>query len=102
MEDLLKAAGLPEEIWETIAKETQKLTVRAERRRWGKWVTIIEGLDKSIDGKKLARELKKKLACGGTFKNGRIELQGDHRAKIKKILAEMGFPEESIEVLGGK
>ena len=98
VEDLLKEAGLPEEIWETIAKETQRLVVKIEKRRWGKVVTIIEGLDKSLDGKKIAKDLKKKLACGGTFKNGRIELQGDHRSKIKKILVEMGFPEEGIEV----
>ena len=98
VEDLLKEAGLPEEIWETIAKETQRLVVRAEKRRWGKMVTIIEGLDKSLDGKKIAKELKKKLACGGTFKDGRIELQGDHRSKIKKILVEMGFPEDGIEI----
>jgi len=98
VEDLLKEAGLPEEIWETIAKETQRLVVRTERRRWGKIVTVIEGLDRSLDGKKIAKELKKKLACGGTFKDGRIELQGDHRNKIKKILVEMGFPEEGIEV----
>ena len=97
-EELLKISGLPEEIWETIVKETQRITVYVERRRWGKKVTVIEGLDKSINGKKLARELKKKLACGGTFKDGRIELQGDHRAKIKKILVEMGFSEESIEI----
>ena len=98
VEDLLKQAGLPEEIWETIAKETQKITVRAERRRWGKMVTIIEGLDKSLDGKKIAKELKRKLACGGTFKDGRIELQGDHRNRIKKILVGMGFQESGIEV----
>ena len=98
VEDLLKEAGLPEEIWETIAKETQRLVVRAEKRRWGKMVTVIDGLDKSLDGRKVAKDLKRKLACGGTFKDGRIELQGDHRGKIKQILIEMGFPEEGIEV----
>ncbi len=98
MADILGEA-LPEEIWETIAKETQKLRVKVERRRWGKLMTIIEGLDKSIDGEKLAKQLKKRLACGGTFKNGRIELQGDHRNRIKKVLVELGFNEESIEIV---
>ena len=98
VEDLLKEAGLPEEVWETIAKETQRLVVRAEKRRWGKMVTVVEGLDRSLDGRKIAKELKKKLACGGTFKDGRIELQGDHRGKIKGVLVELGFPEESVEV----
>lgn len=91
--------ALPEEIWETIAKETQKLRIKVEKRRWGKIVTIVEGLDRSIDGEKIAKQLKKRLACGGTFKNGRIELQGDHRSRIKKVLTELGFNEESIEIV---
>ena len=98
MDDILKSAGLPEEVWETIAKETQRIVVKAERRRWGKWVTIIEGLDKGVDGKKVAKDLKRKLACGGTFKDGKIELQGDHRKNISKILEEEGFAPSSIEV----
>ncbi|MBR9680072.1 MAG: stress response translation initiation inhibitor YciH [Candidatus Altiarchaeota archaeon] len=98
MDDILKSAGLPEEVWETIAKETQRIVVKAVRRRWGKWVTVIEGLDKGVDGKKLAKELKQKLACGGTFKNNKIELQGDHRKNIKKILEKEGFSPDSIEV----
>ena len=98
MDDILKSAGLPEEVWETIAKETQRVVVKAVRRRWGKWVTVIEGLDKGVDGKKLAKELKQKLACGGTFKDNKIELQGDHRKHIKKILEKEGFAPGSIEV----
>ncbi len=97
-DDFLKSAGLPEELWETIAKETQRVVVRTEKRRWGKFVTIVEGFDKSVDGKKIAKQLKQKLACGGTFKGGRIELQGDHRKNVGKLLVELGFPKESIEV----
>ncbi|MEJ2267945.1 MAG: stress response translation initiation inhibitor YciH, partial [Nanoarchaeota archaeon] len=36
------------------------------------------------------------LACGGTYKGNSIELQGDHRNKIKEILVKLGFDEESI------
>lgn len=97
-EDFLKSAGLPDEIWETIAKESQSVVVKTERRRWGKYVTVVEGFDKDVDGKKVAKELKQKLACGGTFKKGRVELQGDHKSKITPVLVEMGFPKESIEV----
>ncbi|MEM2199647.1 MAG: hypothetical protein QXK02_03445, partial [Thermoplasmata archaeon] len=42
----------------------------------------------------LARVLKLIVAAGGTFKDNRIELQGDHRDKVKKILKEMGFEVE--------
>lgn len=97
-DDLLKDAGLPEEIWESIAKETQKIKVYTERRRWGKYVTLVSGLDKSVDHKKVTKNLKRKLACGGTFKNGRVELQGDHRRRIVPILVKLGFQKDSIEV----
>jgi translation initiation factor 1 len=39
----------------------------------------------------LITKLKKKCASGGTIKDGRIELQGDHRSKVKESLEEMGF-----------
>lgn len=94
----MKSSGLPDEVWDTIAKESQSLVIRIERRRWGKKVTVLEGLDKGVDGGELATKLKKKLACGGTFKEGHIELQGDHKRRLPKILVEMGFPEDSIEV----
>ena len=97
-DDFLKSTGLPEELWETIAKETQVIIVRIEKRRWGKFVTIVEGFDKSVDGKKVAKNLKQKLACGGTFKGGRVELQGNHKKRTKGILIELGFPKGSIEV----
>jgi len=64
----------------------------------GKVVTVIEGLDdKTMDLKKLASYLKSKLAAGGTIKNGHIEIQGDHRQRIKKILVdEFGFNPDNI------
>jgi len=37
------------------------------------------------------------VACGGTVKNNIIELQGDHRKKVKEELVKLGFPEENIE-----
>ncbi|MGC8937176.1 MAG: stress response translation initiation inhibitor YciH, partial [Candidatus Methanomethylicaceae archaeon] len=43
-------------------------------------------------------KLKSRLACGGTEKNGRIELQGDHREKAAEILIESGFPADNIDV----
>ncbi len=95
-----KQCGLPKElcICESIAREQQKIRVYISERRFGKLSTIIDGISKDVDTKSLLKTLKKKLACGGTFKEGRIELQGDHRQKIKKLLVDAGFPEEIIEV----
>ena len=60
--------------------------------------TVVDGIGKESDPSKITKILKSKLACGGTLKQGKIELQGDHRAKVKKILIQNGFAEEKIEV----
>lgn len=93
--------GLPQDlcVCESIAKETQKIIIRPERKKFRRIYTIIEGIDKKeIDLDQLAKELKNKLACGGTAKEDRIELQGDHRQKVKKLLIEAGFAPETIVV----
>ncbi len=93
--------GLPQElcICETIAKETQKIKIDRVQKRYGKHMTIIRGIDNSkIDVKNLMKKLKSKLACGGTYKNDEIELQGDHRERVRELLVKEGFPREIIEV----
>ncbi|MBI4159408.1 stress response translation initiation inhibitor YciH [Candidatus Woesearchaeota archaeon] len=86
--------GLSKElcVCESIAKEDQHINVKTVKRRFGKLTTVIEGLDqKDINLKDLAKTLKAKLACGGTTKDGKIELQGEHIAKVKEELAKLGF-----------
>jgi len=94
--------GLPKElcVCETIAKEAQKIKVSLVQKRYRKNVTVIKGVDTSkIDIRQLLKTLKSKLACGGTYKNNEIELQGDHRQRVKQILIKEGFPAEIIEVV---
>lgn len=81
-----------------MAKEAAKIKVYVERRRFGKTVTIVEGVEKDAGPRQISSKLKSKLACGGTFKDERIELQGDHKSKVKGILIKLGFPESQIEV----
>ena len=91
--------GLPQDlcVCETIAKETQKITVTVEKRKFKKQYTVISGFDeKEIDLESLARNLKAKLACGGTIKGNTIELQGVHKNKVREILIEAGFAPETI------
>lgn len=90
--------GLPTDlcVCETIAREQQKIVVRIEKRKFGKKYTIIAGITKEANLDEVFRTLKSKFACGGTAKNGAIELQGDHKLKAKKALVELGFPEEMI------
>lgn len=92
--------GLPEDlcVCEVIAREQQKITVTLEKKKFGKKYTIISGIGKEANIEEIFKKLKSKFACGGTAKGGNIELQGDHKARIKKTLADLGFPEETIEV----
>jgi len=97
MPGICSVCGLPEELCmcEEIAREQQQIKIYSDRRRYGKVVTIVEGIDSSdIDLEDLARILKTKCAAGGTAKDGRIELQGEHRKKVKQTLEEMGFTAE--------
>jgi len=81
-------------------EETQRIRVFATKKKFRKLMTIVEGIDKGkLD--ETGRELKQKLACGGTVKEGVIILQGDHRRKMKKLLSDEGYPLESITVLDG-
>ena len=101
MSEICPKCGLVKElcVCETIAKESQLIKIFLERKKFRKFSTIIEGIDqKEIDIKDLAKKLKEHLACGGTAKEGKIELQGDHKNKIKGILIKMGFSPDTIEV----
>ncbi|MCL5730059.1 MAG: stress response translation initiation inhibitor YciH [Candidatus Pacearchaeota archaeon] len=85
--------GLPLEacVCEQIVKADQRIRVTLDKKKYGKVVTIVSGFDKGVDIKKVAKDLKNELACGGTFEGNNVELQGDHMKRIKPILEKMGF-----------
>src|SRR3989339_686291 len=92
--------GLPQDlcVCEMIAREQQKITVKLEKRKFGKKYTIVSGIEKEANIDEIVKKLKNKFACGGTAKTGQIELQGDHKARMKAALVALGFPEETIEI----
>jgi translation initiation factor 1 len=99
MSSICEVCGLPKEICvcEDIAREQQKITIAVDKRRYGKMMTVVDGINShDLDIDALVTKLKKKCASGGTIKDGKIELQGDHRAKVKETLEEMGFVVEVI------
>lgn len=74
-----------------------KIQVYTTKKKFKKLVTVIEGIDKA-QLVSTTKELKHKLACGGTSKEGVIILQGDHKRRSKEVLKQLGFPPESIVV----
>ncbi len=98
---ICKICGLPEDLCACgeLAKDSTKIIIRLETRRFKKKGTMIEGLDSTLKNlESVAKQLKNKYACGGTAKEGYVFLQGDHRDTIKDTLVNLGFPEASIEL----
>ena len=67
--------------------------IRQKAGRGGKTVTVVTnfigiGLPEK---EKLAKLMQKTCGVGGTVKEGRIEIQGDKRPEIARILEEAGF-----------
>ena len=95
--DICPKCGLPIPacVCEDIAKSEQNIEIKLIKKKFGKISTIVGGL-KDVDIKDIAKKLKEKLACGGTVKNNEIELQGDHKNRIKNVLIELGFEAEKI------
>mgnify|MGYP006297838987 CR=1 FL=1 len=104
MPEIDPITGLPKELgtFENIAKENQKVTVSITKKKFGKEYTVIEGINEhELDMKDLAKKLKAKFACGGTVKDGVIELQGNHAKEIKGELVKLGFAPDTIEIKKG-
>ncbi|WP_115863814.1 translation initiation factor [Halorussus litoreus] len=92
--DISDVSGLPDELGidEDLGRTEQRLRVRVDERTYGKAMTIVEGFDESsVDVQSLASDLKSSLATGGTVDEGRIELQGDHRERVRELLEDEGF-----------
>jgi translation initiation factor 1 len=70
-------------------------TVKVSREtagRKGKGVTVVSDLPLTEDQlKELATKLKSACGSGGTSKDGRIEIQGDHRDRLVTELEKLGY-----------
>ncbi|HYI11107.1 MAG TPA: stress response translation initiation inhibitor YciH [Thermoanaerobaculia bacterium] len=81
------------DVAEDVEPGRQTIRVAVDRkRRAGKTVTVASGFQhtpETLAG--VAQTLKKKCGSGGTAKEGEIELQGDHVAKIADELRKLGY-----------
>jgi translation initiation factor 1 len=100
MPDICPKCGLPKDICvcDILDRETlKKIRIHSEKRKFRKHITFIEGLT-GDEIEKTARELKRMLAVGGTYKNGIIELQGNNKEGVRKALLSLGYSEENLDI----
>ena len=67
--------------------------IRQTAHRGGKTVTVVTGFAGIglAEQETLAKEMQKACGAGGTVKEGRIEIQGDQREAVARILTNAGF-----------
>jgi translation initiation factor 1 len=102
----LSSAGLPSVVQpaaggpamtkkESLPEQNRgRVDVRRETgNRGGKTVTVIDGFTGIglPEKEQLAKKMRAACGCGGTVKDGVIEIQGDQRATVARILTEAGF-----------
>jgi translation initiation factor 1 len=88
--------GPPDRVSESAVPRKNRGRVDIKRQtahRGGKTVTVVTGFVGIglPEKEKLAKAMQKACGTGGTVKDGRIEIQGDRRAEVARILAEAGF-----------
>lgn len=90
--------GSMEEILKELDAEKAQITISTEIRRFNKPVTVVQGLQDNKDAPMITKNLKNKIGTGGTFKEGKIMLQGNHKDEVAKLLIAFGFDEKIIAI----
>jgi translation initiation factor 1 len=86
-------------IKETLSEQPIETDGIVRIRRKTKGVTTVSGIGLAeAELKTLAKQLKQKCSTGGTVKDGVIEIQGDHRDKLKTELEKLGH---NVKLAGG-
>ncbi|MFT7860360.1 MAG: translation initiation factor [Sulfurimonas sp.] len=74
-----------------LAPQKHQLFFSKEKRR-GKTVTLVGEFQlEKKEGDAMLKKLKKKLGCGGAFKDGFMEFQGELKEKLRPLLVKEGF-----------
>jgi len=82
----------PPETKPTVPADRQSAKIFVEKRKRGKTVSVVRGLsaDES-DLSALLTRLKSECGAGGTLKDEDLEIQGDHRDRIRDVLKSLGY-----------
>ena len=92
------APAAAETAYPSASKQTARIWRDSKRRR-GKTVTVIGGLQHDpATFEALLKKLKQQCGAGGTYKEGELEIQGDHRERVAAALAALGY---KIKHVGG-
>jgi translation initiation factor 1 len=77
---------------ESPAAAPGSIRIRLDRRASNRVATVVTGLPGTpAEVEALARALKVACGTGGTYKDGALELQGDHRSRVEAALAAKGL-----------
>lgn len=87
-----------DDIIRELDKETARIVIFKDIRKFRKSVTVVTGLNETDDSIGITKELKTSIGTGGTYKDGQIVLQGDHREAVKDALIKRGFNKDTIEL----
>lgn len=81
----------------SLIQDELQISIFNDRRKWGKVVTVMafDG-NSNVDLQDFLKKAKRKVASGGTVRGNEVELMGDHRFRLKKLLMDEGVPEENI------
>lgn len=81
-----------------LRMQQEEIICKFEKRN-GKPHTILEVVNGSDENLKLlSKEIKKLLGVGGSYKEGKIIIQGNYRDKIMQFLKDKGF---KVKRVGG-
>jgi len=81
------------------ARQQAAYVKRDRKRRAGKTVTVVYGLQHSPTAlRDLLKTLKTACGAGGTVKEGDLEIQGDQRDKVAEVLRGLGY---KVKLAGG-
>jgi translation initiation factor 1 len=98
LEDHYGSTNSMDDILRELDKEKARIIIFKDIRKFRKSVTVVTGLQETDDSIGITKELKTNIGTGGTYKDGQIVLQGDHREAVKDMLIRRGFNKDSIEL----